>query len=92
MSSAPSPAASRTTGSVRSTSTLHHLIKQVDKELATLARRHTVLESQVEQAAGDHAELARIGTEMAEVAAAVADAEERWLALSEEAEAARSAR
>ena len=46
----------------------------------------------MQQAAGDHAELARIGTEMAEVAAAVADAEERWLVLSEEAEAARAGR
>ena len=46
----------------------------------------------MQQAAGDHAELARIGAEMAEVAAAVAEAEERWLALSEEAEAARAER
>ncbi len=91
-SASPGSPGSTAPGVGRSSSTLRHLIKQVDKELAALARRHDALEAEVQQAAGDHAELARIGTEMAEVAAAVADAEERWLALSEEAEAARAAR
>jgi hypothetical protein len=96
--SAPNPARVAPSGSSgsagsaggRSTSTLRHLIKQVDKELAALARRHDRLEAELQGAGADHAALARIGAEMAEVAAAVAEAEERWLALSEEAEAARA--
>ncbi|MGZ4682850.1 MAG: ABC-F family ATP-binding cassette domain-containing protein [Acidimicrobiales bacterium] len=89
--SASGPAGSGS-GAGRTTSTLHHLIKQVDKELAALARHHDRLEAELEGAGGDHAELARIGAEMAAVAAAVAEAEERWLVLSEEAEAARAGR
>jgi ATP-binding cassette subfamily F protein uup len=76
----------------RSPSTLRQLIRAVDKELAALARQHDQLEIDLQGASADHAELARIGARLADVAAAVADAEERWLALSEEAEAARAAR
>ncbi len=89
---AAAAAGSGVPGPGRSTSTLRHLIKQVDKELAALGRRHDQLEAELAGAGHDHAELARIGAEMAEVAAAVADAEERWLVLSEEAEAARAGR
>ena len=84
--------ADRNSGSGRSASTLRHQIKQVDKELAALAKRHDRLEAQLAEVGNDHGELARIGAEMREIAIAVSDAEERWLALSEEADAARAGR
>ena len=85
-------AAPRSTGAERSSSTLRHLLKQVDKELAGLHRRHDQLEAELSAATTDHDELRRIGGELAEVSALLADTEERWLALAEEAEALRGSR
>ena len=79
-------------GEVRSASTLRHLLKQVDKELAALHRRHDALEAQLAAAGEDHEALGRVGVEMAKVSAALAEAEERWLVLAEEAEAQRGSR
>ena len=76
----------------RSASTVRQLIKQVDRELAAGHRRQAKLEHELSSAGTDHEALARIGAAMAEVAAEVAAAEERWLELSEEAEAARAPR
>ena len=87
----PRRAAGRRRGG-RSASTLRHLIKQVDKELAALDRRHDAARGRAGRGRRPTTtSCARIGGEMAEVSAAVADAEERWLALAEEAEAARGA-
>jgi hypothetical protein len=67
-------------------------MKQVDKELAALNRRHAALEAELAASGTDHEVLRRVGGEMAEVSTAVAAAEERWLALAEEAESARGSR
>ena len=79
-------------GGGRSASTLRHLMKQADKELAALNRRHDELEAELAGAGNDHEVLRRVGAELAEVAAQVAGVEEQWLALAEEAEAARGSR
>ena len=76
-------------GGARSPSTLRQLMKETDKELAALHRRHDVLETELKDASADHAALRSIGVELAEVSAAVAAVEERWLALAEEADSAR---
>ncbi len=90
-------AATKTTTAVaaapaRSASTVRQLLKQVDKDLAVAHRRQAKLEGELTAAGTDHAVLARIGAEMTVVAAQVSAAEESWLALSEEAEAARAPR
>jgi len=75
----------------RSASTLRHLMKEADKEVVRLGRRRVKLEEDLadKAATADHAELTALGTELNEVLAGLAAAEERWLALAEEAEAAR---
>jgi ATP-binding cassette subfamily F protein uup len=85
------PAGTRTAASEggparRSPSTLRHLLKETDKELAKLTRRRDELAAGLASAGGDHEALARVGTELAEVEAALAAAEERWLELASEAE------
>jgi ATP-binding cassette subfamily F protein uup len=90
---ADAPSATTTTivaAPARSASTVRQLLKQVDKDLAAAHRRQSKLELELTAAGTDHEALARIGAEMTVVAAQVAAAEESWLALSEEAEAARS--
>jgi ATP-binding cassette subfamily F protein uup len=72
----------------RSASTLAYQLRELDKELARLQRRRDRL-SQELGAAVDHLELARLGTELAGAQGELDRAEERWLALAEEAEAAR---
>jgi ABC transport system ATP-binding/permease protein len=89
----PAPAmASRTSGATgpRSSSTLRHLMKDTDKELTRLTRQRNKVEGELADRAStaDHAELRALGDRLAELTAAVDDAEERWLALAEEAEAA----
>ncbi|MCB9374094.1 MAG: ABC-F family ATP-binding cassette domain-containing protein [Microthrixaceae bacterium] len=71
----------------RSRSTLTRLLREADKEVQKLARRRERLHEQLLEAAADHQELARLGTEEAAVAARLEAAEEAWLALAEEAEA-----
>ena len=75
----------------RSASTLRHLMKEADKEVVRLGRRRVKLEEDLadKAATADHAELTALGTELNEVLAGLAAAEERWLALAEEAEAVR---
>jgi ATP-binding cassette subfamily F protein uup len=74
----------------RSTSTLRHLMKDADKEIARLGRRRVALEQELADKAGraDHTELTALGAELATVLDALEAAEERWLALGEEAELA----
>ncbi len=71
----------------RSASTLRHLLKEAEKDLAKLARQREKLAEQLVSAGNDHTELARVGTELAAVDAAIAAAEERWLEVAAEAEA-----
>jgi ATP-binding cassette subfamily F protein uup len=77
----PGPAA-------RSASTVSHQLRAVDKELLRLQRRRDQLNEAL-VATVDHVELARLGGDLTAVQAALDEAEERWLALAEEAEAGR---
>jgi len=71
-----------------SPSTLRHRLREADKEVAALTRRRDALAAELDGAAtaADVGELARIGTELAEVGARLEAAEERWLALATELE------
>jgi ATP-binding cassette subfamily F protein uup len=85
---APPPTGTDAAPSTRSPSTLRHLVREVDKELARLERRRDALGAEVTAAGEDHEALARLGAELTEVDAALREAEERWLALAEESERA----
>nr|WP_249420091.1 ABC-F family ATP-binding cassette domain-containing protein [Rhabdothermincola salaria] len=75
----------------RSASTLRHLMKDTDKELTRLTRQRNRVEEELAEKANtaDHTELRALGDRLAELTAAVDRAEEQWLALAEEAEAAK---
>ena len=70
-------------------STLRRRLQDVDKELARLGRERAALEGRVADAAaaGDHGALAELGSAIARLDAALADAEERWLDLGAQLEA-----
>ncbi|MEX2293359.1 MAG: ABC-F family ATP-binding cassette domain-containing protein [Acidimicrobiales bacterium] len=70
----------------RSPSTLRHLLKAADKDLARLERERANLEAKVTAAAsaGDHQELARLGTALSDLQMRSTQTEEHWLALSTE--------
>ncbi|MCU1455569.1 MAG: putative transporter ATP-binding protein [Acidimicrobiales bacterium] len=89
---APAPAldAAAEARRTRSPSTLRRLLKDAEKELRQLERRHGTLAKDVTAANADHLRLAELGTELAEVDVAIAAVEERWLALSEELDASSS--
>ncbi len=72
----------------RSPSTLRHLLKAADKDLARLERERVQLESKVSvaAAAGDHQELAQLGKALAELQVRSAEVEEHWLTVSAELE------
>ena len=74
----------------RTPSTLRHLMKEADKDVARLGRRRVALEEELAERAGtaDHTELAALGGRLEEVLAELGAAEDRWLALAEEAEEA----
>jgi ATP-binding cassette subfamily F protein uup len=83
-----SSAASTATGRARSPSTIGFQLRQIDRELAQLERRRAQLGAAF-SAATDHAVLARLGAELAEAQSELERAEERWLSVAEEAEAAK---
>ncbi len=70
----------------RSASTLGHLIRAAEKEMARLEVRKAKLEAELAAAASDHEVLIRVGQELGDVTASLAEVEERWLQLSEERE------
>jgi ATP-binding cassette subfamily F protein uup len=83
----PGPAASGSSaGRPRTRSTLRHLLRRAESQLAELQKRQESLEAEVAVAAEDHAALARLGADLAGLQAELALAEEAWLALAEEAE------
>jgi ABC transport system ATP-binding/permease protein len=84
----PAKAARDRPSAGRSASTLGHLIREVEKDLARLERRRANLADELDRAGGDHVALARVGAELAAVDTEIGAAEERWLALAEEREAA----
>jgi len=75
----------------RSTSTLTRLLANAEREVAGLTTRRDELSAALAAAATDHEALARVSTELAEVQGRLDQAEEAWLALAEEAEAAERA-
>jgi ATP-binding cassette subfamily F protein uup len=72
----------------RSASTVSRLLRDTEKDLARLSRRRDQLSESLSGLA-DWSEADRIGTELTRAQAALDEAEERWLALAEEAEATR---
>jgi ATP-binding cassette subfamily F protein uup len=74
----------RTERTGRSPSTLRRLLGQAEREVEKLAERRDSLVAELSTT--DHEVLTRIGAELAEVEASLADAEERWLALGVELE------
>ena len=73
----------------RTPSTLRHLLREVERRMARIERRRDELAGALAEAGGDHEALAAIGGELAGVSGELAAAEDEWLRLSEEAEAAR---
>jgi hypothetical protein len=69
---------------------LRRVLKEADKEVVRLGRQRVKLEEDLAEkaATADHTELTDLGTRLNEVLAAIEAAEERWLALAEEAEVA----
>jgi ABC transport system ATP-binding/permease protein len=72
-------------GARRSSSTIGYELRQLDKELERLTRQRDRLAESF-GATADHRELAKTGAELAAAQGQLDDAEERWLALAEEAE------
>ncbi len=80
------PATTAAPERARSGGTTQRLLKAAEREVAALDRRHAALTDELTAAGADHLALARIGSVMAGVQEELAAAEERWLALAEEAE------
>ena len=72
----------------RSPSTLRRLLGQAERELADAIATRSELVAQLASIGADHERLARLGVDLATTEHVVAAAEERWLALADEAEAA----
>jgi ABC transport system ATP-binding/permease protein len=72
----------------RSRSTIRRELGAAEREMARLEQRHDTLTAEVAAAGSDHEALARLGAELAEVDADRRRAEDRWLELSEELDAA----
>jgi ATP-binding cassette subfamily F protein uup len=73
-------------GTRRTPSTLRHLLRRAETEMRRLQDRQATLEAELAGARGDHVALANVGEELSVVNGELAAAEERWLALAEEAE------
>ena len=69
----------------RSATTVGFELRQLDKELARLTRERDRV-AEAFEITGDHRDLARLGAELAAAQADLDGAEERWLAVAEEAE------
>ncbi|HUF34228.1 MAG TPA: ABC-F family ATP-binding cassette domain-containing protein [Acidimicrobiales bacterium] len=82
----PGPATAPAASSGRSPSTLRRLLKDAEKEVATLERRRDALTKALADAGTDHERLASLGADIAAVEAELAAAEGRWLDLAAEAE------
>jgi len=70
----------------RSPGTLQRLLMLAEREVGELEQRRDALAEQLTAAGADHTALTRISSDLADVQAQLDDAEERWLALLEEAE------
>ncbi len=82
--STPSPSRTTREASPRpSLSTLRRMLRDVDKELATLTRRRDRLLEELAAAGSDHQAMVRLGQDLAATDADIAAAEERWLELGQ---------
>ena len=70
----------------RSPSTVRRELNVAERELTKATERRDRIATELEQAIGDHRRLGELGRDLDEATSAVAVAEERWLALAEEAE------
>ncbi len=72
----------------RSASTVRHLLKEAERDLRRAEGERDRLAATLAELSGaataDHQELARIGTELADAEARLAEVEDRWLELAEE--------
>ncbi|MDD9371285.1 MAG: ATP-binding cassette domain-containing protein, partial [Acidimicrobiales bacterium] len=74
-------------GPRRTPSTLRHLMRKAESTMRRLQERQAALEAELVDAGGDHVAMARMGEDLSAVSAEMAEAEEAWIALAEEAEA-----
>jgi ATP-binding cassette subfamily F protein uup len=70
----------------RSSSTVGHLLRQAEKDMAKLGKKKAGLEEKLAAAGSDHELLASLGAELAEVTAELEQTEEQWIQLAEEQE------
>ncbi|HEV7888580.1 MAG TPA: ABC transporter C-terminal domain-containing protein, partial [Acidimicrobiales bacterium] len=70
----------------RSASTLDRLLRNAERDVAALTAERDGLAESLAAAGSDHEALSRTATGLAEVQARLDAAEERWLALAEEAD------
>ncbi|MGN6694946.1 MAG: ABC-F family ATP-binding cassette domain-containing protein [Aquihabitans sp.] len=84
----PAPAGSAAPAvKARTPSTLNRLMRDADKEMRKIEKQRAKLADQLAALDGtDHVRLAEVGQELAAADAALAEVEERWLALGEELE------
>ncbi len=68
----------------RSASTLRRLVAVAERDMAEAGERRSRLESDLSAAAGDHSALTTAAHALADAEVALAAAEDRWLALTEE--------
>jgi ATP-binding cassette subfamily F protein uup len=79
-----SPSERPTQPKVRTPSTLRRLVGLAEKDVAALELRRDQLVAEMSAAASDYVALGRLGTELHSVEEQLAEAEDRWLQLSEE--------
>jgi len=72
----------------RSPSTLRRLLGEAEKAVAQAVGHRDALLARLAEVGSDHVALAEVGEQLADAEHALADAEERWLTLAAEAEAA----
>jgi len=70
----------------RSPSTVRHLLRAAEREVAALQKRHETLSAEMASAGSDHELLAALAKEFGVTAESLANAEEEWLGLAAEAE------
>ncbi|MEZ5341838.1 MAG: ATP-binding cassette domain-containing protein [Acidimicrobiales bacterium] len=74
----------------RSSSTVGHLLRAAEKDIARLDKKRSSLNEQLAASINDHTKLVALGSELAAVEAELATQEELWLELAEEQQDARS--
>jgi ATP-binding cassette subfamily F protein uup len=84
VSGAPAPPPRSSTPRVRTPSTIRRLLGLAERDMETLAARRDELVASMAATTNDYLTLGQLGTQLQEVQERLAEAEERWLELSEE--------